>query len=353
MAVAYQDYVLVNLLLRKGADPNLANNSKVTPTLLAAQLKMPEILKAVVAHGGIYNAADVSEIQEKLPVNLADSVKSSIFGNVDNLKQKRDLFKQMMEATSFPIYNAAYLGLLNPVSDHLSLENCNMADKQGHTLLMKASYKGHIDIVTLLISSKKMDIEAVDRFGGTALVWAILGRQNTIAKMLIEAGAQVNGKLIKLKETYKILITPLVAACYTGQSDIANVLLKSNANIDEKLANNHTALMIACLMRHKPIIQTLLDKNANYDPKIDEWLKLQHSSNVQNPWFAPSFRRESSSKLPGSSAGSSFDDIKEMLLKKDGSPDKEEPQTANNRTSILRPRKNQGAFRQAMNFDVL
>ena len=52
------DSAMVKILLQAGADPNVVDNDRVTPLMLAAKRGYTEVTKALVAAGADVNAAD-------------------------------------------------------------------------------------------------------------------------------------------------------------------------------------------------------------------------------------------------------------------------------------------------------
>lgn len=67
----------------------------------------------------------------------------------------------------------------------------NVAGEQKNTALMFASQAGHADAVQFLIS-KKVNLDAKNDSGETAVSLAVQQEENAIAEKLIQAGADVN-----------------------------------------------------------------------------------------------------------------------------------------------------------------
>ncbi|HCB64282.1 MAG TPA: hypothetical protein DEP20_02795, partial [Fusobacteria bacterium] len=59
------------------------------------------------------------------------------------------------------------------------------------TVLMAAAKNGHKEVCELLID-KGADVNAVDKWGGTALMYAAENGHKEVCQLLIEKGAEVN-----------------------------------------------------------------------------------------------------------------------------------------------------------------
>ena len=93
-------------------------------------------------------------------------------------------------------------------------------------------------------------------YGSSPLITAAVFGELEIAKILINAGADLNFKNDEGS-------TPLITAAAFDHTDLAKLLIDSGANID--LTNNEgsTALMLAVLYSNIDIVKSLLDKGAN------------------------------------------------------------------------------------------
>lgn len=64
----------------------------------------------------------------------------------------------------------------------------NTIDRSGNTPLIKAAKIGNVEILRLLVATKKVDLKRGDFTGVTALEWAERNRQNAAVKFLRESG---------------------------------------------------------------------------------------------------------------------------------------------------------------------
>ncbi|OUM62928.1 hypothetical protein PIROE2DRAFT_43830 [Piromyces sp. E2] len=123
-------------------------------------------------------------------------------------------------------------------------------------------------MLKLLLTEGKIDPNAKDPSGWTALHLAAQEGQYEIVKTLIKVGnADVN-------EEDKNFNTPLHVASQYGNHPIAQHLIMNKARIDFKnldgltpLHNGWTALHWACYMNNAEIVKLLLENNANTKKK--------------------------------------------------------------------------------------
>jgi len=97
-----------------------------------------------------------------------------------------------------------------------------------------------------------------NRFGKTSLYLSIEKNRIDIAKMLIEAGGDVN--LPSLEK-----VTPLIAASYAGSLPFVDLLLKHGAKHEPTDRLHKSALVYAAGMGHTAVAERLLQAGAPID----------------------------------------------------------------------------------------
>lgn len=102
----------------------------------------------------------------------------------------------------------------------------------------------------------KVDVNAPQVDGTTALHWAVDRDDLETAQMLIRAGAGV-----KLANRYGV--TPLSLACTNGNAEMVKLLLDSGADPNAALAGGETALMTASRTGKVAAVKVLLAAGAN------------------------------------------------------------------------------------------
>ncbi|KAH9495268.1 hypothetical protein Btru_016256 [Bulinus truncatus] len=135
----------------------------------------------------------------------------------------------------------------------------DQADSMGETALMKAAKRGHLNVVRILIK-KKADISLKNQQGNTALMLAVKKSFVEIVEFLLKNSADVcstNGKGF----------SSLMVGAEYGNSKTVEILLKHNANAHYKNEQGMSALSVACLAGNLDAIEPLLRKKANVNTK--------------------------------------------------------------------------------------
>ena len=128
------------------------------------------------------------------------------------------------------------------------------------TRLSEAAMQGDRDQVRALLQ-QKVDVDAPQGDGTTALHWAAFKSDVEMVKMLIAAGA--NARAITREEG----LTPLFMACTNGNAQIVDLLLRAGADPNAANANGTTALMTAAASGSVDAVKVLLDHGADINAK--------------------------------------------------------------------------------------
>jgi len=126
-----------------------------------------------------------------------------------------------------------------------------------------AAMRGDAAAVRALLT-KKVDVNAPQNDGSTALHWAVQRGDVELANLLIRAGANV-------KAATREGVTPLWLASVNGDARALGALLEGGADPNEKLPLGRTPLMIASRTGNVTAMTVLLDKGA--DPNAKETLR--------------------------------------------------------------------------------
>lgn len=105
-----------------------------------------------------------------------------------------------------------------------------------------------------------------DSNGYTALAWASSNGDTDIVKFLLEKGANVH--LTNKIKTGITGTTPLMRAASYGHVEIANLLIKAGAKIDDQRSDTRTALSIAIYKKQKEMVRFLISVGAKLDQEF-------------------------------------------------------------------------------------
>jgi ankyrin repeat protein len=131
----------------------------------------------------------------------------------------------------------------------------NAPQADGTTALHWAAHGDAAEIVELLIRAGA-NVKAANRYGVTPLWLACMNGNAATIEMLLKAGAEANTLLPEGE-------TVLMTAARTGKLDAVKVLLGYGANVNAKEAwRGQTALMWAAAEGHPDVIQVLVEQGA-------------------------------------------------------------------------------------------
>ena len=142
--------------------------------------------------------------------------------------------------------------------------NANARDSEEEgTALMKASSKGHRDIVQLLCE-RGADVNAKDKDGYTALHLAVEFGHIAVVELLLKQGANIEAT------GGRSAITALMDAALDGRDSIAVLLLRAGASVSAVNYRGSTALAYAAKYDHEVMAKILLDYGADLELRDNE-----------------------------------------------------------------------------------
>ena len=248
----------VRVLLQHQADPNIpSSDNKKTPLMVACSNKHADVVKLLLAHKATVEALDEDHNTALRYANDQTSGTEIVRLLLESAHANPNVYGKDDWSTSCLQISCCDGSLSNVV---LLLEHG--ADpyhkvKGGKTCLMMASQYGHIDIVRLLLNSKRVDIKRLinvqTEAGWTAL--ALSYKHSKIVKLLLEHGADPN---LQTNDGW----TPLMLACQQeGIPTTVELLLNPKYHVDIEHKNKYglSAYGLASWNKLKVIIE-LLDK---------------------------------------------------------------------------------------------
>ena len=206
---------------------------------LEAMTYRPETAPAAPVAENIPAPETASVPAVEVPENAGETVADSSIVDepvVENLVSPQETVAQYLKKKEVETYASAFLydyaeeaAEKQEEKKIVAIENPNLADKNGVTLLMKAAKSGNDwDVRTLLASGA--DVNLRDKDGWSALMYACRYQNNlNIVDMLIEKGAYIRTR-------NKFNATPLLmAADYSKNPEIIAVLLKNRTASEDEV----------------------------------------------------------------------------------------------------------------------
>ena len=139
----------------------------------------------------------------------------------------------------------------------------NAADADGTTALHWVSYRDDVESANLLLDAGA-NVNAANDLGATPLWIACENGSAMLIDALLKAGANPNPKLL-LGET------PLMLASRSGKAQVVERLLAKGADVNARAARGQTALMWAVAERHPDVVKVLVAKGADVNSRSDVW----------------------------------------------------------------------------------
>ena len=244
-AVRRQDLAAVKAALDDKGNPNAPDQQVgMTPLAWAAAVGNVEISKLLIERGANVNGKNADGAT---PLHVASFLGRA--GVVELLLAKKGDPNARNTKGETPLFSAQVPASLVPViAGLLQMEVDQKAVEQGRPKVIELLEQGGAKTtgtggVKLIAAIRKQDVAAVKQAladkgdpngqdpesGTTALGWAALVGNVEIARMLLAAGADANGKT-------RDGSGPLSAAAFLGRADVCELLLNSGS--DPKLKNN-------------------------------------------------------------------------------------------------------------------
>lgn len=212
----------VQALLESGASPDVQTLRGNTALGLAARNHHLETVKLLLQSGADPKRKDTHGATPLMETTEANIARALIRGGADvNAADDRGLTPMMrLIAAAGPGSRAETLRALLAAG-----ANVRARDREGRTALIWAikgtpSSRSYPDLVSLLIAAGS-ELEARDREGGTPLVYAAVRGDTASARLLVDAGADVNARMGNL--------SAIEIALRYGRSEIVTLLVRAGA----------------------------------------------------------------------------------------------------------------------------
>lgn len=280
LAVEKGDDATVTALMQAGANPSIPDNNGKTALVgliqdAHANGKTPNlsIAKALIKAS---KPADLNKLDadgKTVMMQAASSGFKRVFMELLDAKADPDIKDANGRTAIMELLGRSSSGASNlPADQTLSSteaksliaasKNIDLRDNKGRSALMEAASNGHNAAVLALVESKKVDVNAKDKLGNTALInfsthpsdLAQDPTFNAAAKALIAATGKKN-------LDYKLAdgTTALIAAARSHNPDMVRALNAAGANLNSQDNRGRTALMVAAKAGDKWSVRFLLD----------------------------------------------------------------------------------------------
>src|SRR6266576_1832720 len=244
---------VTELLIKKGADVNKANQYGWAPLHCAAADGRTEIVKALIEKG-----ANVSAVHQNGTTPLHFAAAEGHTEIVKALIEKGANVNAAGEDKWTPLHHAAAEGHTEIVKALIEKgANVNAAGEDKWTPLHHAAAEGHTEVVKTLIE-KGANVNAAEEDKWTPLHHAAAEGHTEVVKTLIEKGANVSA--VDQNGT-----TPLRLATHNGHTEVVKTLIEKGANVNAAGEDKWTPLDYAALAGHTEIVKTLIENGANFN----------------------------------------------------------------------------------------
>ena len=160
----------------------------------------------------------------------------------------------------------------------------NLAQVSGMSPLMTATHTGNVAVVKALMARGANVNAATIETKNTALMWAVADRFPEIAKILIDAHADVHASTAKG-------FTPLIYAARNSDIEMATLLIAAGVKVNETGSDGTHPLVYAIADGHADFAIFLLDHGADAKASMEGVGALHAASGAVSYWLSDWTRR--------------------------------------------------------------
>ncbi len=135
--------------------------------------------------------------------------------------------------------------------------DANGRDEFGEPVIVSAAKAKAWNSVRALAELRGTDLDAANREGTNALMFAALHGELSLVQFLVSRKAEVN----------KTGWTPLHFAAANGHAEVVRYLLERHAYVDAESPNGTTPLMMAARQAHPSTVRLLVEEGADPTPR--------------------------------------------------------------------------------------
>ncbi|KPK36438.1 MAG: hypothetical protein AMJ65_16175 [Phycisphaerae bacterium SG8_4] len=272
-AVDSNNMDLVRLLVEAGADVNAGSWPPLCRAVDENNTAIAEYLIDNGADINVYPVEDWGPLQETVVISNSIEMAKLLIARGGDINSK-----------GYPVLNSAIHEKRRDLCEFLIQRgaNVNAEDKWGRVSLHYAIRNEDLDIMNILIANgADVDIKHTGRYtplqythsgGETLLQYAAIGGRTEAAKLLLEAGANVDAKNDGGQTALHVILdlTKSKYTYYRLSKDTVELLLAKGADVNLKDKDGRTPLHLAAESADGDIIELLLDKGARIDARDEE-----------------------------------------------------------------------------------
>uniref|UniRef100_A0A670K310 Ankyrin repeat domain 17 n=1 Tax=Podarcis muralis TaxID=64176 RepID=A0A670K310_PODMU len=256
---------VARLLLDSGAQVNMPADSFESPLTLAACGGHVELAALLIERG-----ANLEEVNDEGYTPLMEAAREGHEEMVALLLGQGANINAQTEETQETALTLACCGGFLEVADFLIKAGADI-ELGCSTPLMEAAQEGHLELVKYLLAAGA-NVHATTATGDTALTYACENGHTDVADVLLQADADLEFLISKLDSISPFPQeheseggrTPLMKAARAGHVCTVQFLISKGANVNRTTANNdHTVLSLACAGGHLSVVELLLAHGAD------------------------------------------------------------------------------------------
>jgi uncharacterized protein len=190
LASANGNTAIVDSLLKSGADPNAAGESGVTPLMQAARTGSVDTVRVLLSHGANVNAKENDRQQTALMWAVSQkhpAVVAALLEGGADVHARTRARSEMVMLDRGPIRNNSQVTGFVKTADKVG----TLIETGGTTALLFAAESGDSESAKLLVAAGA-EINEAAADGNSPVVLATFSGQGTLARWLLDAGADPN-----------------------------------------------------------------------------------------------------------------------------------------------------------------
>jgi ankyrin repeat protein len=248
------DLIAMEILLRRGVNPDSKTFDGVTPLMYASEQGNSEAVLMLLDHG-----ADPNLMPDYGPDALISSSKNGSVGVSATLLDYGALINEKDENGLTALMYASAYNFAEITDLYLSYgADPSIRDGFGSDALIIASYYGSYESARILLEYG-YDINTTDNFGFTPLIIASQAGRYDMVWLFIENGADISRKSMRGYDA-------LALSVIKGYTDITELLIENGAEVNNPVHQGNNPLDIAKERKDEDMVNLLKTNGARNNP---------------------------------------------------------------------------------------